>query len=78
MNRSVHVRVAAVTLAAVMLIAATVALAQPYPSRPLKLVVPFPAGGPADVLGRVVTQALSEALATPVVVDKGLKTHPPG
>jgi tripartite-type tricarboxylate transporter receptor subunit TctC len=45
------------------------AFAQSYPTRPIKLVVPFPAGGPADVLGRLITQKLSESLGTPVIVD---------
>jgi len=45
------------------------AFAQPYPTKAIKLVVPFPAGGPADVLGRVVTQKLSESLGNPVIVD---------
>ena len=45
------------------------AFAQSFPTRPIKLVVPFPAGGPADVLGRLITQKLSESLGTPVIVD---------
>jgi tripartite-type tricarboxylate transporter receptor subunit TctC len=44
-------------------------LAQAYPSKPVKLVVPYPAGGPADVLGRLVTQKLSESFGVPVIVD---------
>src|SRR5713226_5225118 len=46
-----------------------VAFAQSYPTRPIKLVVPFPAGGPADVLGRLITQKLSESFGSPVIVD---------
>ena len=45
------------------------ASAQSYPTRPIKLVVPFPAGGPADVLGRLITQKLSESFGSPVIVD---------
>ena len=44
------------------------AQAQPYPSRPIKLVVPFPPGGPADVMGRLIAQALSGSLGQ-VIVD---------
>ena len=40
-----------------------------YPSRPVKLVAPFPAGGPLDVLARVVAQKLSEQWKNPVVVE---------
>ena len=44
-------------------------LAQPFPSRPLKLVVPYPPGGITDTLGRTLAQALTEALGQPLVVD---------
>jgi tripartite-type tricarboxylate transporter receptor subunit TctC len=45
------------------------ALAQAFPTRPPKLIVPFPAGGPADVLGRLVTQKMAESLGVPVIVE---------
>ena len=45
------------------------ALAQAYPSRPLHVIVPFPPGGPTDVLGRVLGQGLSDALGQPAVVE---------
>jgi tripartite-type tricarboxylate transporter receptor subunit TctC len=45
------------------------ALAQTYPARPIKLIVPFPAGGPIDVMGRLVAQFLSPALGQQVVID---------
>lgn len=49
----------------------TLALAQPasFPNKPIRLVMPFPAGGPTDVLARRVAQSLSESLGQPVVVD---------
>ena len=53
---------------ATMLLTAT-AIAQQYPSKPLKLVVPYPPGGSNDVLSRVTAQAMTGALGQPVVVD---------
>ena len=43
--------------------------AQPYPNRPIRMVVPFPAGGAADLAARTVTQALSQVLGQTVVID---------
>ena len=54
--------------AAVLPGAAAVA-AEPYPSRPIRLIVPFPAGGGTDIVGRVLGQKLHESLGQPVVID---------
>jgi tripartite-type tricarboxylate transporter receptor subunit TctC len=43
--------------------------AQNYPSRAMRWIVPFPAGGPSDVLARIVGQALSDRLGQPVVIE---------
>ena len=45
------------------------ALAQNYPNRPLKFVVPFSAGSATDVVGRIVAQAMAENLGQPITVD---------
>jgi tripartite-type tricarboxylate transporter receptor subunit TctC len=57
-------------VAAILLWATFAALAQEaYPSRPVKFVVPFSAGGPLDVMARLVAQKLTELWAKPVVVE---------
>jgi tripartite-type tricarboxylate transporter receptor subunit TctC len=59
-------RVAVAILAALL---AGSAFAQSYPSRPVRLIVPFPAGGSADLLGRVLAKKMSEGLGQQVVVE---------
>ena len=56
---------------ALLLLACTcgTALAQAYPSRPLRLVVPFPAGGSADLIGRSLARKMSEGLGQQVLVE---------
>ena len=50
-------------------LAATCAQAQSWPSRPIKMIVPFPAGGPTDVMTRVLSDKLGQVLGQPVVVE---------
>ena len=45
------------------------ASAQVYPARPITMVVPFPAGGPTDTIGRVVAEGMRSSLGQPVVID---------
>ena len=49
--------------------APAVAIAQVYPSKPIRLVVPFPPGGSLDVVARAIGQKLTEAWGQPVVID---------
>jgi tripartite-type tricarboxylate transporter receptor subunit TctC len=44
-------------------------IAQPYPSRPITIVVPFSAGGPTDVLARLLSDRMRKPLGQPVLVD---------
>lgn len=53
----------------VMLFTAQWAVAQSYPSRPIRFIVPYPAGGPTDFTARTVGQKLSQSLGQQVVVD---------
>jgi len=57
----------AVALAATVLV--PVVQAQDYPSRPIRLIVPFAAGGPTDTISRVIAQKLTEGMGQNVVVD---------
>src|SRR6266478_8896467 len=45
------------------------ASAQDFPNRPIRLIVPFPAGGPNDIIARVIGQRMSELLKQPVLID---------
>ena len=54
---------------AILLGAATGALAQGYPTHPVKIVVPYPPGSAPDQVGRIVAQGLQESLGQPFIID---------
>jgi len=56
-------------LATALLACAAPAIAQPYPSKPIRLIVPYPAGGGTDFFARLVGQKMSELIGQPVVVE---------
>lgn len=56
-------------VAAAWLLAMGAAGAQDYPSRPIKLVIPYAAGGPTDAFGRAMADVWSKKLGTPVVIE---------
>ena len=58
-----------VLIAASLLAASFIASAQPFPSRPVRFISPFPPGGAVDVITRIVAPGLQEALGQPVVVE---------
>ena len=62
-------RIVATALAAACVVAAPPATGQGYPTKPVKLVVPFPPGGSLDFAGRLIAQKLTEAWSQSVVVE---------
>jgi tripartite-type tricarboxylate transporter receptor subunit TctC len=63
-----RIRGAAVTGLLLLLFPVSVA-AEDFPSKPIRLIVPFPAGGPNDIIARVIGQRMSEIAGQPVVID---------
>jgi tripartite-type tricarboxylate transporter receptor subunit TctC len=57
------------TAVALLLMLSTAVAAEPYPGRPIRLIIPFPAGGSNDVVGRLVANQLGETLGQQVFVD---------
>ena len=55
--------------AAAMLMASVCFAQQAYPNKPIRLIVPYPPGGPTDIVGRLVNDPLAKRLGQPVVID---------
>ena len=62
-------RMALLLAACALAVAAPPAMAQDYPQKPIKMITPYPPGGPTDVLARAISQKLSERLGQPIVID---------
>jgi tripartite-type tricarboxylate transporter receptor subunit TctC len=62
-------RLARTVLALTALATPLCALAQAYPSKAVRLILPFPPGGPTDIAGRAIAQKLSEQIRQPVIAD---------
>jgi len=58
-----------IALAAVLAMPSPAAAQEAYPSKPIMMVVPFPPGGVADIVGRPLADAMSRALGTPVIIE---------
>jgi tripartite-type tricarboxylate transporter receptor subunit TctC len=58
-----------VKTAGVLLALTTAAAAQQYPTKPIRLIIPFPPGGSNDVVGRLIAKQLEERLGRPIIVD---------
>ena len=67
MRRVTDMRAAAILLYA--LYAGVALAADDYPARPIRMMIPFPAGGPSDFVGRLISQNLTDILGKQVVVD---------
>ena len=68
LHREGYVVRRAAVAAAFLVLGVTWALAQTYPSRPVKVVVPFPAGGGTDALTRFVTKGMEQRLGQPLII----------
>lgn len=68
-RRQFQRRLGGAILAATLPLCAAPVFADTFPSKPIRLVVPFPPGGPTDTAARIIGQKLSDALKQPVVVD---------
>jgi tripartite-type tricarboxylate transporter receptor subunit TctC len=57
------------SIAATILMLVEIASAQSYPARPVTMIIPYPAGGPADAVGRILIDGMRKSLGQPVVIE---------
>jgi len=69
MRAAPTMRLAAAGMAASSVLCASTALAQPWPAKPIRMIIPFPPGGATDLIGRLAAQRLTESLGQPVLVE---------
>ena len=62
-------RAAVAALGATAMLLASPVLAQDYPTRPITMIVPFAAGGPTDVVARLVSEQMSKTLGQPIIIE---------
>ena len=65
----IHPRLLAVLTAAATLLGAVPALSQPFPARPVTIVVPYPAGGPTDIIARLLGERMRGSLGQTVIIE---------
>jgi hypothetical protein len=65
----------ATVMGALILIASPMVLAQSYPTKPIKMIVPFPAGGTTDVVARIIAQRMTETMGQPVLIENPRVRH---
>ena len=62
-------RIIIAILIGALLVVSNSSSAQTYPSKPIHIIVPYPAGGTSDILARTIGQRLSESFSQPVIVE---------
>src|SRR5262245_35187309 len=68
-ERSVGQAMKTILLAGALLLGAGGVLAQTYPAKPVRFIIPFPPGGPTDLMGRIAAERLSRAWGVQVIAD---------
>lgn len=65
----IHILIRGFATAGVLALCGTAAFAQIYPSKPIRMILPFPPGAPSDIVGRAMAQKLAEQLGVNVIAD---------